>query len=1333
MKSIRMLFSMLFLIMGIVSVAIFSLNQANTKLHEKTQSLQSQLASFYRLSLELKGSSDHLTKFARAYGATGNEKWKGLFNHVLDVRNGKTPIPKGNQYEYWDIVSMQEQSPSSESAFSGPTLVQRLKDSGIEAFEFSELNNALALSNALVGLEVDAFNAIEGRQQDQNGQWVLTGVGDLDRARSLLYSDQYFSEKAKIMAAISSAHNSILKRLNSEIMANEAAIHSNEQVSLVLFFALIAAIGVSFILLWRLYISPLSKLSQTVVEKVENKDFSFTLTQRAYGDLQYFIDSLNVVFHHISEQLSNNTLVKDFNIVLRNNESTSLLCDRVTHFLMQHFPVEMVGIYIFENNALTRISGSGDGESQSTVIKEESSTLMGVTRSKEPVVIRELNGAFVVPYNGGQLSLNEMYYLPLLVKEKVIAVMEIGVVHSLDDIHLQWLNRMLNDLSISIQLSRNLELQRKAEQKALEQSQLNQQILNATPNPMYCLNNTGEFITINSQFRTLMGLSEEQILGSTPNMIFGETVPEFGEHHPVLFQKESNANYEVQITPANQKQLEMLVYEASFLDSQGHVNGIVGILLDQTERKQMENALVEAKESADAMSQAKGEFLANISHEIRTPMNAIMGMAHLTLNTELDSIQEKYVNRINDSAKNLLGIINDILDFSKIEAGKLDIEHIDFCLDDVLENVVSIVSVKAQEKNLELVLDIDPTMPINLIGDPLRLGQVIVNLCGNAVKFTHEGEIIVKATLDKQDDKNAEIRFVVSDTGEGIPEDKLAKLFEAFTQADASTTRKHGGTGLGLNISKQLVELMGGGLTVTSKVGEGSQFIFTIQCGLQSAKMRDISAPLKPIKERKALVVDDNDTARGIMENLLEAMEFSVTSVTNGYDAIELLNTEQFNMVFADWNMPGINGVELLKRLPRDERFTDLKRFLVTAYGREVGVDEEASPLIDGFILKPVNPSTLLDAIMDAYGIEAKNLVKRNRAKIETPDLSGKRILLVEDNEINQEVAIGLLEKTRCEVTVAENGKIALDALSKENIDIVLMDMQMPIMDGVTATKRAREDGYTLPIVAMTANAMAQDIETCTNAGMNDHVTKPIDVSRLYNVLKQYLNVPVLAEESSVIPSSTSSSKTSPSKTSPSEGSTNTHKSEDIGGVDIDDAAEEIGITQERYLNLLDSMLSNLLKDLKVFREKSELKDWVYIERFAHTVRGSAGNLRISALVEIAERIESNAKEKKAIPTEWVDDMDERASCIQKELLAYTSKYGIKKEAAEFDADVDQVLSQLTVAIEGYDASAVQLAQHLLDASPQNKETLEALVLAIESYDFSMAATLLESFRSQNH
>lgn len=197
--------------------------------------------------------------------------------------------------------------------------------------------------------------------------------------------------------------------------------------------------------------------------------------------------------------------------------------------------------------------------------------------------------------------------------------------------------------------------------------------------------------------------------------------------------------------------------------------------------------------------------------------------------------------------------------------------------------------------------------------------------------------------------------------------------------------------------------------------------------------MRDISAPLKPIKERKALVVDDNDTARGIMENLLEAMEFSVTSVTNGYDAIELLNTDQFNMVFADWNMPGINGVELLKRLPRDERFTDLKRFLVTAYGREVGIDEEASPLIDGFILKPVNPSTLLDAIMDAYGIEAKNLVKRNRAKIETPDLSGKRILLVEDNEINQEVAIGLLEKTRCEVTIAGNGKIALDALAKEH------------------------------------------------------------------------------------------------------------------------------------------------------------------------------------------------------------------------------------------------------------------------------------------------------------
>ncbi len=1328
MKSIKILFSFLFLIMGVLSISIFLLNQTNTKLQEHTQNVQGQLATFYRLSMELKGSSDHLTKFARAYGATGSLKWKLLFNRVLEVRSGKTPIPEGNEYEYWDIVSMEEQVPQEVLGFNGPTLVERIKGSGIGTFEFSELNNALALSNALVDLEVEAFNAIEGRYKDQSGQWVLTGNSDLKRAQTLLYSDQYFTEKAKIMAAIASAHHSILERLNAEIAADELRIQSNEQISLVLFIGLIFAICVSFILLWRLYISPLSKLSQTVVEKVESKDFSFTLTQSAYGDLQYFIDSLNVVFHHISAQLSNNTLVKDFNIVLRNNESTSLLCDRVTQFLIQYFPIEMIGIYIFENNALTRISGTGYGENQNTVINDESSTLMGVTRSKESVAIRDLNGAFIVPYNGGQLSLNEMYYLPLMVKEKVIAVMEIGVVGRLEDIHFQWLNRMLNDLSISIQLSRNLELQRKAEQKALEQSLLNQEILNATPNPMYCLNNSGEFITINSQFRMLMGLGEEQILGSTPNMIFGESASEFDEHHQNLFQRESNTNYEVQIHPVNRKKLEMLVYEASFLDSQGKINGIVGILLDQTERKQMENALVEAKETADAMSQAKGEFLANISHEIRTPMNAIMGMAHLTLNTQLDSVQEKYVNRINESAKNLLGIINDILDFSKIEAGKLDIEYIDFCLDDVLENVVSIVSVKSQEKHLELVLDIDPTMPINLIGDPLRLGQVILNLCGNAVKFTHDGEIIIKASLDQSDDDNAVIRFVVIDTGEGIPEDNLAKLFEAFTQADASTTRKHGGTGLGLNISKQLVELMGGELEVTSKVGTGSHFIFTIQCGLQSAKMRDISTPLKPIKERNALVVDDNHTARNIMENLLEAMEFNVTSLTNGYDALELLKSETFNMVFVDWNMPGINGIELLKRLPRDEHSSDMKRFLVTAYGREVGIDEDTLPLIDGFILKPVNPSTLLDAIMDAYGIEAKNLVKRDRVDIETPDLSGKHVLLVEDNEINQEVAIGLLEKTRAETSIAENGQIALDLLSKGNIDIVLMDMQMPVMDGVTATKRAREEGYTLPIIAMTANAMTQDIEACRKVGMNAHVTKPIDVARLYQVLKQYLNAPALVE-----PISNQSSEKTERPERGKEVALSAPNTGKIWGVNVRDTPEEIGITEGKYLKLLSVMLSSTAQGLDEFKAKSALKDWEFMERFAHTVRGSAGNLRISVLVEIAEEMEAFAKKQQITPPEVLDLMSERICRIQKDLQKFFSTQNLSKSAIDAGIDIDRVLCQLAQAIEDYDASAVQFAQQLLDADPQNKETLQALVSAIESYDFSMAATLLESFQSQNH
>ncbi|WP_109106123.1 PAS domain S-box protein [Azospirillum sp. TSO35-2] len=560
-------------------------------------------------------------------------------------------------------------------------------------------------------------------------------------------------------------------------------------------------------------------------------------------------------------------------------------------------------------------------------------------------------------------------------------------------------------------------------------------------------------------------------------------------------------------------------------DATGAPTRITGIHKDVTDRKRTEDELARAKEDADRANRQKSDFLANMSHEIRTPMNAVIGLSHLMMKTELTPRQRDYLDKIHASSRSLLGIINDILDFSKVEAGKLTIEAIPFHIGDVLQEVATVVLPKVREKGLELILDLHGGVPGTLVGDPLRVGQVILNLVSNAVKFTERGEVVV--TVDGRVGTGDEYRLEVAvcDTGIGMSADQVTALFRPFSQGDSSTTRRFGGTGLGLAICRQLVELMGGSVAVESRPGEGSIFRFSLRCRVAAGDTGDDRLP-SDLMDRRVLVVDDSDAVRSILTDMLERFGLAVESVGDGWSALRRLEDAHagvlppVDLVVLDWRMPDLDGVETLCRL-RALPGPHPPVIMTTAYGAD-GVQGALDRALDrvvagggvaGVVEKPVTPSAMLDSVMVALGRAAPSATapaRRAHDAAQSTELSalvGRSVLLVEDNLVNQQVACGLLELVGIEAMVVASGEEALQCLREVTFDLVLMDVQMPGLDGYETTRLIRRELelVTLPIVAMTAHAMAGDRERCLEAGMNDHVSKPIDPEALYAALARWL------------------------------------------------------------------------------------------------------------------------------------------------------------------------------------------------------------------------------------
>ena len=1310
----------------LVTVAVWMrLLQLNTA--RDMAAVETRRAEALNVAESMRQKCRELSRFARAYIDTGEPRYKGIHERIVAIRDGRSPRPQDYDPSFWDRVLLEG---DADLSYRPPlSLDDIMRQSGVHEPEAVHLRAAKQESDRLVAIERAVFTDFEARLAAAGGDYRRVDAGP-ERAR--LHDDGYNRQVGRIMDSVEAFIAEVERSSARESERISDLIDRRRQWQWTLVLLILFGGLVSLIASRRKIVLPLYRLVEAT-RAFAGGDYR----RRSLRGGTLEIHQLGIAFDEMAQAIEGEFQRRS---QLEAEAERIRSAAEASRRRLLDIADQAPGI-VFE------FARDADGSYSARFVSNGVLEAIGLPRQRITErfanfldVLDETDRAPLIADLETSALQGSAFNQTLCIRHAGDGSQRWLLVNALprrqpDGITL-W-RGFFTDISAQKRLEAELARTREA---ADDISRRLREITDDVPGVIYEFLNDApgsfRFLFLSNGVAELFGVTCEEVeadVNAAFRAIHEEDMPTVSAAIDAAAAARSGFALTYRVRTGSG--LRWVSDRATVNQSDERGTVWRGVITDITTQKMLEAELAAAREAAEAASRAKADFLANMSHEIRTPMNAIIGMTHLALQTRPTGRQLGYLHKIDNAAKSLLGIINDILDFSKIEAGKLTIESVPFSLHELLDGLTTLIGQRAQDKSLELLFQIDPALPDGLVGDPLRLGQVLTNFSTNAIKFTEQGEVVVSAeVLERGED--VLLRFAVRDTGIGMDAEQRARLFQAFQQADTSTTRRYGGTGLGLSISKQLVEMMGGTIGVDSQPGAGSRFWFSLRLGVQASLAAAAPAPATDLAGKRVLVVDDNASAREILVALARSLQMEASAAASAVEALMALQKADgrfpYEVVLLDWKLPVTRGTELARSIRRDPRLrTQPKIIMVTAYGREEVLGDLDDLTLDGLLVKPVDRATLLDALQAAYG---ERVAGRGRPTPEdrTAGLRGLSVLLAEDNEVNQEVAVEILSQAGVRVTVANNGREALDLLPSGAFDLVLMDLQMPVLDGLSATVELRRDPRwsALPVIAMTANVMADDIERCRQAGMQDHIAKPLDVQQLFTVLARWAPRPGgAAPPGPATAAVTAVSAEDDGELLPSA----------LPGIDVAGGIERMGGDPARFRRLLLKFAGNQARAVPDLHAALAAGDSARAQHLAHTLRGVAGSAGAVRVAEAAGRLEAALAAGTPAPEPLLDAL---VTPMEEVLIAIAGlddrQQGERRRpasaAAPDPAQLAERLARLHACIDDDDTGAADLLEGIAPLLPDAaaRQRLRELERHLAAYDFDAARQCLAGLLPDN-